>query len=383
MARRVFLHLGLPKTGTSYLQTILWAHRPQLREAGLLVPGRERRDHLWASLVVREDPSVRRRGPRAPGAWDVVRREVAAWAGDAVVSHEFFCAASAEQAARAVAALGPAEVHLVLTARDPLTLFTSSWQESLKNRSTTRLEDYGRTVSQDPRVVWDWRALDLGLVLQRWGAAVPPERVHVITPPPSGAPRTELWTRFSRVLGVDPGTADPSAGFGNTSLGIAEAETLRRVNERLVAGRTFERALDRGVWIRSFLADERLVPRDGERFWPDAAQQEDCRRRGQAAVALVRERGFDVVGDLDALLVPDVLPQRRHPSSVTDAEVAGVAVDLVARLLGDVRRLTEQAPDGGRPTEAALRPLTRAARRVARRTAQQAAAAARALRRRS
>ena len=169
---------------------------------------------------------------------------------------------------------------------------------------------------------------------------MPPERVHVLTPPSGDAPPAELWRRFCGVLGIDPGVADSAAGFGNTSLGVVEAETLRRVNERLVG---FDRAFDRGVWIRSFLADERLVPRGGDRFWPDSDQQEDCRRRGEAAVALVRERGYAVVGALDALLVPDRLPERRHPSSVTESEVASVAVDLVAHLLGDLKEASDEA----------------------------------------
>ena len=156
----------------------------------------------------------------------------------------------------------------------------------------------------------------------------------MIAPPPSEAPRDELWSRFCSVLGVDPAVAGSSERFSNASMGVVEAETLRRVNEQLEG---FGRAFDKGVWIRTFLADERLVPRNGERFWPGADQQEDCRRRGREAVELVRRRGFDVVGDLDALLVPDHLPERRHPSSVTDAEVAEVAVALVARLLGDLK----------------------------------------------
>jgi hypothetical protein len=338
MARRVFVHIGLPKTGTSYLQTILWSHRDELSAAGMLVPGRERRDHLWASLVVREDPRVARRNPRAPQAWQVLVDELAGWERDGVISHEFFCSASAEQARRMVAELAPAEVHVVVTAREPLGLFTSSWQESLKNKGTSRIEDYARTVSDDPRKIWDWRALDLGLVLERWGDVVPPERVHVVAPPPSEAPRDELWNRFCSVLGVDPAVAASSERFSNASMGVVEAETLRRVNEQLDG---FGRAFDKGVWIRTFLADERLVPRHGERFWPGADQQEDCRRRGREAVELVRRRGFDVVGDLDALLVPDHLPERRHPSSVTDAEVAEVAVALVARLLGDLKDATQ------------------------------------------
>lgn len=359
MARRVFVHIGLPKTGTSYLQTICWSHRDQLRAAGLLLPGRERRDHLWSSLEVRDDPSLRRRNPRAPQAWTVVREQLEAHDGDGLISHEFFCSASHEQARRMVDALAPAQVHVVVTAREPLGLFTSSWQEHLKNKGTTPIEDYSRTVSDDPTVVWNWRALDLGEVLARWGTVVPPERVHVITPPGRDRPRSELWDRFCSVLGVEVDIATES-GFANSSMGAAEAETLRRVNGRLEG---FGKALDRGVWIRSFLADGLLVPRAGDPFWPGEQQVEDCRRRGAAAVELVRREGYDVVGDLDQLLVPEELPPRRHPDSVTDAEVADVALDLVARLLAEVRTRAHQ-PAPGRPRQPHRRLIDRLRRRA-------------------
>ncbi len=340
MSRRAFVHIGLPKTGTSYLQAIAWPGRERLREAGLLLPGARKSDHLLSSLIVRDDPGVARRGPDAPAAWDRVRADTADWSGDALISHEFFCAASAEQATRMVDQLAPAEVHVVITAREPLGLFTSSWQESLKNKSTTRLADYGRSESDDPRAVWDWRALDLGLVLERWAPAVPPERLHVLTPPPPGAPREVLWERFAGVLGIDPATCDASQGFANASMGVVEAETMRRVNERLTG---FGTARARGVWLRSFLADERLVPRGGEPFWPADDQVADARARGERAVERLRAAAYDVVGDVDLLRVPEDLPPRRHPDSVTDAEVAEVAVDLVATLMGDLQRRTGHA----------------------------------------
>jgi hypothetical protein len=224
-------------------------------------------------------------------------------------------------------------VHVVITAREPLGIFSSSWQEHLKNKGTDRIEDYAREVSEDPRDVWNWRALDLGLVLGRWGVVVPPERVHLVVSPDPDQPRSELWVRFCSVLGVDPSIADLSASFANQSLGVVEAETLRRINERL---RSFS-GYDRGRWIRSFLADQRLVPLGGERFWPDDEQVEDARARARRAVELVRASSYDVVGPVEALLVPDDLPARRHPSSVTDAEVAGVAVGLAATLLEELR----------------------------------------------
>ena len=340
MAERVFLHVGLPKTATTYLQTVLWGSRPRLREQGLLLPGEERRDHLWASRVVREDPHLARSPQRHRTAWDRLRHEIAGWSGDALLSHEFFAAAAAEQAAGAIAALAPAEVHLVVTAREPLGLFTASWQESLKNRHTATIEDYARTVSENPNDIWNWRTLDLRLVLERWAATLPAERVHVL-PLDTGAEREEIWHRFGSLLGLRTAEFDLTGSFPNESMGVAEAETLRRVNHHLGS---FRRAFDRGVYIRTLLADDLLVPRGGERFWPPADRIEEQRERGRDWVAHVRAQGYDVRGDLDHLLVPAQLPERREPSSVSDAEVAGVATELVARLLEEVRELRTGAP---------------------------------------
>lgn len=336
MADRVLLHIGLPKTGTTYLQTIAWAAREQLREDGVLLPGQSRRDHLWSSRIAREHSSAANR-PREADAWARVLADLQSWPGTGLVSHEFFAAASIEQARATVEALAPARVHLIVTAREPLGLFTASWQESLKNRATEAMADYGRSESESPSDVWDWRTLDLRLVLQRWSQAVPPERIHVLPLDPA-APRNDVWLRFASVIGVDGTAYDTSMSFPNESMGVVEAEVLRRVNRHLGS---FRRAFDRGVYIRTFLADERLVPRRGEKFWPESDQIEDCRRRGDEALAYLDSLPYDVIGNPDALRVPATLEQRRTPSDVTEKEVADAASELVAVLLGDVRALRE------------------------------------------
>ncbi|WP_158604356.1 hypothetical protein [Nocardioides mangrovicus] len=342
MAEKVFLHLGLPKTATTYLQTLMWGSQAQMREQGVLLPGEARREHLWASRVVRGEDSAEAMTPWQRGAWDRLRAEMAAWEGHAVISHEFFAAASTEQARAMVEALAPAEVHLVLTAREPLGLFTASWQESLKNRETTPMAEYAREVSESPSDIWNWRTLDLTLVLARWApedGPVPADRVHVLPLPGRTAPREEIWHRFAVLLGLDSGSFDLGGTFPNESMGVVEAETLRRINVHLD---DFSRAIDRGTFIRTFLADERLVPRGGERFWPGERQIQECRSRGKDAVELVQRRGFQVIGDPADLLVPDELPRRRQPDSVTDTEVAEVAVELVGTMLGDYRALRHE-----------------------------------------
>lgn len=357
MVERIFVHIGLPKTATSYLQTILWSNRERLLEAGVVVPGAERRDHLWASRTVRQDRHQDVAPERHRTAWDRILRELRDQPGTGLISHEFFAAASRRQAQAMVAELPAAEVHVIVTAREPLGLFAASWQEALKNGETVPMAQYGRTVSKSSTAIWNWRTLDLRLVLRRWQEAVPPGRIHVLVLDPT-APREDVWHRFAHLLGVEPDAFDLSQSFPNTSMGVAEAETLRRVNQRLTG---FRRAFDKGVYIRSYLADERLVPRQGERFWPEPDQIEECRLRGRRAVDFLQQGGFDVLGDPSHLLVPDQLEERRVPASVTDAEVAEVAVDLIAVMLDDVRRLRHRgakAATSRRSLRSRLRRLT-------------------------
>jgi len=339
MAAKVFLHIGLPKTGTTYLQTVMWADRERMRAQGVLLPGRERRDHLWSTRIIREDPNLPTYDERVRESWGVLKQEIAAWPGTALISHEFFAGAAPEQAARMVAELAPAEVHLVVTAREPVGLYAGGWQESLKNRDSRTMAEFAAAeVSESSMSVWNWRTLDLRLVLERWGPTVPAQRVHVLPLPPPGSPRTLLWQRFAGLVGLDPDSFDLSATFPNESMGVAEAETLRRINDHL-KDEDFERPFDRGVYIRTFLADERLATREGEKYWPTDDILAECRRRAGDAVAHVEAAGYDVIGDLGDLLVPETLEPRRAVDSVTEAEVAEVATAVAGRMLHDVRRI--------------------------------------------
>ncbi len=54
MARRVFFHVGTLKTGTTYLQRVMWENRDRLREAGTLFAGEYYHDRVWATQTVRE-----------------------------------------------------------------------------------------------------------------------------------------------------------------------------------------------------------------------------------------------------------------------------------------------------------------------------------------
>ena len=339
MARTVFFHVGLPKTGTTYLQSILWNNRAELREQGILLPGFGPRQHLWASGAVREDPNLDRRHPDAVHAWEELRAQINEWPGTAVVTHEFFAGATEAQAAKAMADLQDAEVHVVVTARDTLSLVTARWQEFVKNGSTDSIEDYPASDETRPHDEWDWGTMDIADVLARWGATLPPERVHVLTLPKPSEPREALWERFAELLGIDAGRCDASDSEENQSLGVVEVELLRRINADLDG---FTSPLNRGVWIRGYLAQGKLVPRHGEKFWPSPERVDELRARSERAVDFVKAQGYDVIGDVEDLRTPAELPQRRHPDTVTDTEMLAAATSVIAAMMTDVRQLSNE-----------------------------------------
>jgi hypothetical protein len=351
VADTVHLHVGLPKTGTTYLQSILWANKAALAEAGVLLPGASSREHMWASGVVREEPRIERRSPKAVSSWARLVEEVKQWSGTALISHEFFGGATAEQAERAMADLAPAEPHLVVTARDALTVVTSYSQEYVKHGFDGALDDFPR--DGGPADVWSWRTVDLTSVLQRWGATLPPDHVHVLVVPGAGAPREALWQELAGVIGIDPDGYELDRTRENSSLGLVEAELMRKVSPEL---KGFTSPLDRGVWLRSYLAHGKLVPRGGERFYPSPARVAELRRHADEAVDLIRGRGFHVVGDLELLRVPESLEDRRHPDDVTEHELLEAATGTIAELLADVRMFRRENTELKREKAAAEPP---------------------------
>lgn len=333
---RVFLHVGSPKTGTTFLQDVLWSQRGTAREQGLLLPGERFHDHFLATLDVRglaDDPA---QPERARGIWDVLVAESLAWDGTVLVSHELFAGATAEQARQAVASLAEgAEVHVVVTARDHVRQIAAEWQEHVKHRSATTYGDFVRDVRADrARTSWFWQVQDYAGVLERWGTDLPPERLHVVTVPPSGTDPMTLWDRFARLLGVDPAAFDTELERSNTSLGAEQAELLRRVNLEL--GDRLPLPGPYPLVVKNVLAHRVLEGRAGTRLTLSAEDQQFAADEARAIADRLTAMGVDVVGDLAELVpaVPSVASTGDDPYAMpADAALLAESVAAIADLL--------------------------------------------------
>jgi hypothetical protein len=329
-ARRVVLHVGMHKTGTTYLQNLLRQNRRRLaRRAGVYVPAGARKT-VFASLDLIPWDAQLGRDRRVAGAWNRLAAEVnGCGLPTAVVSEERLDVANPRQAKRAVAAFGDADVHVVVTVRDLARVAVSSWQENVKNGGTWTLQEFLARL-QDPDAAATppargfWLHEDVTAVLRTWSSAVPGENIHVVTVPPPGSPPELLTSRFGSVVGFGTDDVPAPPAWDNANVGAVGSELLRRLNVHMDGSldkSTYKRAVSTPVVRRLSALPDRALPAldDAQRAW---AAGTSARFAGE-----IRERGYRVVGDLDDLLPP---PRAGSPASAPDpADTAETDVTLL------------------------------------------------------
>lgn len=302
-APRVFLHVGSPKTGTTFLQQVIWSQRELAAQQGLTLPLSTFHDQFLATL------DVRGLGGRAPhpsdsaGAWNRLVADALTHSGNVLVSHELFAAASKDQARKAVGWFGTGvEVHVVITARDLVRQVSAEWQEHVKHRAVVDLEGFVHQLRTNAaeRKGWFWLVQDYADLVSRWGSTLPPERVHIVTVPPEGSSRELLWERFAGLIGLDPASFDTESSRTNTSLGGEQAEVLRRVNVALGDRLPFPGPYA-GV-AKDVLAHRVLAGRDGTKLALKPGDTEFARVESQRIADALAASGVDIVGSLDDLV---------------------------------------------------------------------------------
>lgn len=346
MSRVVYLHVGAPKTGTTYVQDRLSLNRNELSRHDVHYPLGLQASHFRAALDLLE-LSWGGQGADVDGEWDALVGRARRHDGTVIISHEILAGAKPAQVKRAMSAFADDEVHVVYSARDIARQIPAEWQEGIKHRRrrsfarfTTQIQSTKRRKSD----MWFWRVQSLPDVLGRWSIGLPPEHVHLVTVPQPGAPRDLLWRRFCEVVGIDPEWAQQDSERENRSIGTAETALIRRLNRRLQKNK-----IDGDAYrtiVRQLIVHETLAHRDNMvRATLPPAMYPWANEVAEEWIDWVEGSGIHVVGSLDELRPvppPDgekwMNPDRpKRPDMVDAALDALVAVTLEAASRPDPR----------------------------------------------
>jgi len=330
--RPLYLHIGLQKSGSSYLQSTFWGSRAELRRQGMeLVPGSvDETFELMLDVTGQLDPAIDR--PRAAGALARLPEQLAACPSDRVlITEESFSAADADQIRRLGAALDGFDVRVVVTARDLGRAIPSAWQQALRRGVRQSLDDFVERAQQR----WGEPGArlanqNLAAILDRWAALVGPESVHVVVVPQRGAPRTALLERFCAAVEVEPDALATEVAVRNESIGRVQAEVLRRVNQQLP--RELIRRDLRHV-TKSYFAGRVLGAQGGEPITLSRAHESWCRQRAEEFIEHTAALGCVVHGDLGELR--PAADSFSDAPAIAEQEIAASATTALARMLED------------------------------------------------
>jgi hypothetical protein len=333
-----YLHIGLPKTGTTFVQGILAANSDKFLAEGITYPGRSS-DHFLAAQDVIGHLFRGHPDERTPGSWHSLIREVEQARGSAVISHELFSLASDDAITKILQDLPTQHVVVVITARDFLRQVPAVWQEDLKNGKPRTLTDFVTLIKETDgqhlkRGFWAFQ--DLSAISDRWAKQVGSENVTVVTVPATGSDQQLLWGRFAASLGLEARDVVIPERRKNTSLGAVEAEFLRRLNEELEDELSWP---EYRKFVKQTLVGRVLANTTASVPIMLAPEDVACAvERSQRMAHDMEERGYQIVGHI-ADLVSTTPSDSNSAQEIRDKDVTEVGVTAIAGLLQNIDRM--------------------------------------------
>ncbi len=338
------MHVGVAKTGTTYLQRLLFANRDLLRRNGVLYPGAERDTHFMASLDLRGAKFQGHSYPEADGVWQSFVDQINAYDGTGLISHESLARTRRGTIQQAVDSFTTSDVQIVLTTRDLGRQIPAIWQENVKNRNDQTYSDFLEEIFtpgaiRNRRLARVWKAQYLPRVVKRWSSVVGADHITLVTLPPPGADREELWRRFATAVDLPDLMYSFDIGIHNTSLGALESELLRRLNSRLPDDLDWPAYESR---IKGAFVHEALRPLgSGDPIVIPEKWHEQITEVSDEMITDLRALGCRVIGDLDELrpkLAPISTPL---PDEISEPEMLDASLRVLAQQASEPPATTE------------------------------------------
>ncbi|WUH98945.1 hypothetical protein OHR68_36445 [Spirillospora sp. NBC_00431] len=244
MASKIVLHIGLQKSGTTFLQHMLQENRKALAEAGVHYPiprdwARGKRsvaNHEWATygLLGTEYPWVSdQRAAKESATWQDILNQVDAVPGTVLLSAEALSVIRTPAIRHLRAVFNTTDIEVVITTRSLASALPSLWQQHIRNGWSVSIEDFlerlarkrdkGHDHIENAPSAHIWRAFILNKLVQRWQKPAT-TRISIVTTP--GNPQRLLWERFAQAINAPALANAPLVHPKDAHTGLTAPETL-------------------------------------------------------------------------------------------------------------------------------------------------------------
>lgn len=338
MTKRIVIHAGFFKTGTTALQSSLAANREKLLQNGVLYPALTSGDASRSTGQHRAAWALKGRhwgwegegGKKTPiSVWKNLAKQMNAFDGTSLFSSEFLAELLVEDVERMKKRIKSDKVEVVFTLRPLVKMLPSQYQQSVKYGMRLDYEAWlKRVLNGDDSMVQHktfWERHDHPGVIQRWVDVFGAENVTLVV-----VDETQpnlIYETFNSILQLPVGLLGPVEEKGlNRSLTWEEICLLLELNKK------FDRKLGWGEYasmIRNgiFRSLTDVPARDGQQklLTPEWAVTQ-AKQITTDNIAKLKNMGIKIIGDLDSTANADV------PTGINEP-LTSISLDYAADLL--------------------------------------------------
>ena len=305
MIRRVVIHIGPPKTGSTMLQDALHRNRDVLMQMGIRYAGSGTQSAAAAMAATRRrDRTTGRQVPAS--AWKQLLKEIEnSIEPTVVVSSEWFAAATPAQIRMISQELSGAEYQIVVMLRSLDRILPSRWMQNVIEGATYSFTEWLELVfspSTNPSSTRFWHQHRHDELVRRWGKVFGYHAITAICV--DDAEPDRLLRHMESLIGAKEGALGSNQRARNASLDGVTVEAIRRYNllaeENGVPPELRYLAVTRGAVPQI----QQSVQSDGSRAGRVPAQYADrCVVESTRIVEGLRTSGVRILGNLDELIV--------------------------------------------------------------------------------
>lgn len=343
MSKRLIIHPGFHKSGTTALQESLYEHRDLLETNRVLYPYMGRKSHHRAAWSISEKVwGWEKRGGEKTSIkyWEnLVKRINSAKQETVIISSEFFSELDGEKIRKIRHDLKGREIEILFTLRPLAKLLSSSYQQYLKYGMKLDFEEWLHEIFENREKTkvspTFWRRHEHGKVIARWVDIFGSRNVNLLIADES---RPDfLFKEVNDFLNLPKGTLTSAQIGSNRSLNMEEISLLLEINKQFPKDRSWDEyeVFIRDGYIRQLT--DFVVPASGKPklLTPEWAVTR-ANQIGLETKSEIRGLGIRVLGNLDSLGDANVpIGHSDYPESIDIKTVAA------AMLAFDMKRVNK------------------------------------------